>query len=108
VTIEHQVTEHHELLLASADPFGVSFKTSVDKSVAMRVERITFTTWPGQDRPGYMGCHLHGRLLRKTGGHGREMSKYVGVRYDNELWAQVPEDIKTVMREHGFRDGASQ
>jgi hypothetical protein len=105
VTIEHSATVHHELNLASADPFGFTYETHKGKSVTLSVDKVTFTTYPDTRDP-HRGCHIYGQRILASGKLGAKVSKYIGVRYDREMWAQIPDDVKAVMRSHGFNDSA--
>lgn len=105
MTIEHTVTEHHTLNLASADPFGFTYETPSGREVTARIDEVDFFVRP--TRPGIRGLTLRGRLLRKTGGHGRVVARWISTS-DLKAWAQVPDDVKVAMREHGFVDAAAE
>jgi hypothetical protein len=102
MTIEHSVTEHHLLNLASADPFGFTYQTAAGRDVSARIDEVAFFLRPNRAPvPSIAGVTLRGRLLRKTGGHGRVVAKWISTA-DPAAWGQVPEDVKAAMREYGF------
>lgn len=103
MTIEHSVSERHALDLSSADPFGFAYETEAGRTVTIKVTRISFTIRPGRADDYYASvCHLHGRLLRKTGGEGRDMLKSFSAADQVEMWNKIPRDIQAAMIERGF------